>query len=71
MSALADRMTQSTTALTIPSFSPAWKRVEEHYGTACRLGRQSVEEAWHCGDALIGVVTRLLPYAAISSCSIV
>ena len=38
---------------TIPSFSPAWKRVEEHYGAACRFGRQAVEEAWRCGDALI------------------
>ena len=46
-------MPQSTTALTIPPFSPAWKRVEEHYGAACRFGRQAVEEAWHCGDALI------------------
>ena len=47
-------MPQSTTQLTvIPSFSPAWKRVEEHYGAAFRFGRQAVEEAWHCGDALI------------------
>ena len=38
---------------TIPSFSPAWKRVEEHYGAAFRFGRQAVEEAWRCGDALI------------------
>ena len=46
-------MPNSTTALTIQSFSPAWKRVEEHYGAACRFGRQAVEEAWRCGDALI------------------
>ena len=46
-------MPQSTTALTIPSFSPAWKRVEEHYGAAFHFGRQAIEEAWHCGDALI------------------
>ena len=39
--------------LTLPPFSPAWKRVEEHYGAACRFGRQRVEEAWRCGDALI------------------
>ena len=39
--------------LTIPPFSPAWKRVEEHYGAACSFGRQAVEEAWRCGDALI------------------
>ena len=38
---------------TLSPFSPAWKRVEEHYGAACRFGRQAVEEAWHCGDALI------------------
>ena len=38
---------------TIPSFSPAWKRVEEHYGAAFSFGRQAVEEAWRCGDALI------------------
>ena len=42
-----------STALIIPPFSPAWKRVEEHYGAAFRFGRQAVEEAWHCGDALI------------------
>ena len=42
-----------STSLTIPSFSPAWKRVAEHYGAAFRFGRQAVEEAWHCGDALI------------------
>ena len=47
-------MPKSTTSLTIiPSFSPAWKRVEEHYGAAFRFGHQAVEEAWHCGDALI------------------
>ena len=46
-------MPQSTTSLTIPPFSPAWKRVEEHYGAACRFGRQAIEEAWKCGDALI------------------
>ena len=46
-------MTQSTTALIVPLFSPAWKRVEEHYGAACRFGRQAIEEAWRCGDALI------------------
>ena len=46
-------MSQSATALTIPSFSPAWQRVEDHYGAACRFGRQAVEEAWLCGDALI------------------
>ena len=39
--------------LITPSFSPAWKRVEEHYGAAFRFGRRAVEEAWHCGDALI------------------
>ena len=39
--------------LTTPSLSPAWKRVEEHYATACRFGRQAVESAWYCGDALI------------------
>ena len=33
--------------------SPAWQRVEEHYGAACGFGRRAVEEAWHCGDALI------------------
>ena len=42
-----------STALITPSFSPAWKRVEEHYGAAFRFGRQAIEEAWHCGDALI------------------
>ena len=42
-----------STALITPSFSPAWKRVEEHYGAACRFGRQAIEEAWQCGDALI------------------
>ena len=47
-------MPQSTTQLTvIPSLSPAWKRVEEHYGAAFRFGRRAIEEAWHCGDALI------------------
>ena len=46
-------MPQSTTSLTIPPFSPAWKRVEEHYGAACRFGRQAIEEAWKCGAALI------------------
>ena len=47
-------MPQSTTALSIiPSLSPAWQRVEEHYGAAFRFGRQAVEEAWRCGDALI------------------
>ena len=46
-------MTMQRSALTIPTFSPAWKRVEEHYGAAFRFGRQAVEEAWHCGDALI------------------
>ena len=40
-------------ALVLPPLSPAWKRVEDHYGTACRFGRQAVEEAWRCGDALI------------------
>ena len=39
--------------LPLPPFSPAWKRVEEHYGAACRFGRQAVEEAWRCGDALV------------------
>ena len=39
--------------LTVIPFSPAWKRVEEHYGAAFSFGRQAVEEAWHCGDALI------------------
>ena len=39
--------------LTTPSLSPAWKRVEEHYGAAWRFGRQAIEEAWRCGDALI------------------
>ena len=36
-----------------PSLSPAWKRVEEHYGAACRFGRQAIESAWRAGDALI------------------
>ena len=43
----------STAAITVHQFSQAWKRVEEHYGAACRFGRQAVEEAWLCGDALI------------------
>ena len=42
-----------STSLIIPPFSPAWKRVEEHYGGYFRFGRQAIEEAWHCGDALI------------------
>ena len=40
-------------ALVLHPLSPAWKRVEDHYSTACRFGRQAIEEAWRCGDALI------------------
>ena len=47
-------MTVQRSALSIiPSLSPAWQRVEEHYGAAFRFGRQAIEEAWRCGDALI------------------
>ena len=46
-------MSKSTTAIIIPSLSPAWKRVEDHYGAAFNFGRQAIEEAWRCGDALI------------------
>ena len=46
-------MHQSATSLTIVRSSSAWKRVEEHYGAAWRFGRQAIEEAWRCGDALI------------------
>ena len=46
-------MPRSTTVPTVISLSPAWQRVEEHYGAAYRFGRQAVEEAWRCGDALI------------------